>query len=118
MCGAAGLQAAVQAGSSPVQSVLSVTQNLLHAVRKQEPWVSFNFNFPKTKYSFSFSLAISLSWIRKYIIKRLDSQNPLNVLSLGKNVKSLVSRKWARVSAEMMLTFRFFVHRRQKTNSG
>ena len=33
---AAGLQAAVQAGSSPVQLVLSVLQSLLHAVRKQE----------------------------------------------------------------------------------
>lgn len=34
MCGAAGLLAAVQAGSSPVQSILSVIQSPLHAVKK------------------------------------------------------------------------------------
>lgn len=49
MCEAAGLQAAVQVGSSPVQLVLSVIQSLLHAVRKQEQ-ESANFNF--LKYSF------------------------------------------------------------------
>lgn len=36
MCEAAGLQAAVQAGSSPVQSVPYAIQNPLHAVRQQE----------------------------------------------------------------------------------
>lgn len=51
MCEAAGLQAAVQVGSSPVQLVLSVIQSLLHAVRKQEQ-ESANFNFLKSKYSF------------------------------------------------------------------
>jgi hypothetical protein len=41
MYGAAGLQAAVQAGSSPVQSVVFVIQNLLHAVRKQKHQMTY-----------------------------------------------------------------------------
>ena len=60
MCEAAGLQVVVQAGSSPVQSVLSVIQSLLHAVRKQEQQKNSNFNLPKTKYSLPVSLASSL----------------------------------------------------------
>ena len=64
-CEAAGLQAAVQAGSSPVQLVLSVIQSLLHAVRKQEQQESANFNFLKGKYSLPFSNFLSQK--RKYI---------------------------------------------------
>lgn len=63
MCEAAGLQAAVQVGSSPVQLVLSVIQSLLHAVRKQEQQESANFNFLKSKYSF----LLVIFFLRKYI---------------------------------------------------